>query len=106
MDTDSDATQAQGTSSGPKVIRANQFVLEDATGTARAALGVGKDGRPWLLLLDAKGTVRTWIGEAKYGPRLLLADENGTTRATLGVSEHGPSLLLLDAKGKTIWSPR
>ena len=36
--------QAQGANIGPKVIRANQFILEDETGTDRAILYLDKNG--------------------------------------------------------------
>jgi len=44
---------------GPKVIRANQFVLEDDNGKPRAVMNVGKDGMPGLALLYENG-VRIW----------------------------------------------
>jgi CheY-like chemotaxis protein len=50
---------------GPKVIRANQFVLEDDTGTTRAVLEVGKDGMPGLALLNKNG-VRIWLKPEGY----------------------------------------
>ena len=46
--------QAQGANTGPKVIRANQFILEDETGKTRARLGVDQDG-PGLTLIDETG---------------------------------------------------
>ena len=48
--------QAQGANIGPKVIRANQLILEDETGKIRAGLNVGKDG-PGLSLFDETGKV-------------------------------------------------
>ena len=46
--------QAQGANSGPKVIRATHFILEDETGKTRATLDVSKDG-PRLALYDENG---------------------------------------------------
>jgi hypothetical protein len=36
--------QAQGANIGPKMVRANQFILEDETGTDRAILYLDKNG--------------------------------------------------------------
>ena len=60
---------AQGTPTGPKIMRANQFILEDENGKPRASLVLVKDG-----------------------PVLSLDDENGKTRATLALSKIGPVL--------------
>jgi len=79
--TTTSTAQAQGANSGPKVIRANQFILEDGTGKPRATLAV-----------------------EKTGPRLSLADETGKVRAMLDVNKDGPRLILKDETGKTIRS--
>ena len=66
---------------GAKVMRANQFILEDEDGTVRAALTVDTDG-----------------------PQLILCDGTGVIRARLTVDDDGPQLRLTDETGKTIWS--
>ena len=90
---------AQGASIGPKVIRANQFILEDETGTTRAALQVGKGGSG-LSLYDENGKLRAMVGVVKDGPGLTLFDENGKRRVMLGEYKNGPILGLFDENGK------
>ena len=46
--------QAQGATTGPKVIRANQFVLDDEKGRPRVWLFVDKNG-PRMTMLDESG---------------------------------------------------
>jgi hypothetical protein len=94
---------AQGASTGPKVSRATQFILEDETGKARARLVVDKDG-PGLALYDETGQIRAGLAVDKDGPRLALGDETGKARAGLTVSKDGPRLALSDETGKVIWS--
>jgi len=48
--------QAQGANIGPRIIRANQFVLD-----------------------DEKGRPRVWLFVDKNGPRMTMLDENGGT---------------------------
>ena len=45
---------ALGAKAGPKVIRANAFILENETGKTRAELSVVKSG-PGLVLMDETG---------------------------------------------------
>ena len=117
--------QAQGANSGPKVIRATQFILEDKNGKPRATLGVVKDGAglalfdetgepraaltvgsdgPVLPLLDKTGKPRAVLLADKDGPGLSLNDENGKPRAGLVVTKKGPGLHLLNENGKVVWS--
>jgi hypothetical protein len=72
------AAQAQVAPPGApgKVIRANEFILEDADGKTRAILSVGEAG-PGLLLIDEKGKPRAMLNVNKDGPRLILYDANG-----------------------------
>jgi hypothetical protein len=58
MDTEA-TTQTQGANIERKVIRANQFILEDDNDKTRAVLDVSKDGVPGLTLLYANG-VQIW----------------------------------------------
>jgi hypothetical protein len=95
--------QAQGANTGPKVIRATQFILEDETGKDRAMLVVSKDG-PGLTLYDENGQTRAVLSADKDGPVLALNDETGKARAGLGVDKDGSGLDLLDESGRRIWS--
>ncbi len=113
--------QAQGAGAVPKIISANEFVLKDTDGKARAMLTMLKDGPalclydesinpgavltvtkggPALRLFDKKGVARAALAARKEGPALFLADENGTLRAALVASKDGPALSLADANGK------
>jgi len=117
------ATTAQA--QGPKVIRANQFVLEDEHGKPRATLFLHTDG-PVLALLDEHGKTRAALAAAKAGPSLALHDEmsrsrvalrldkdgpvvslacaNGTTCVWVSVTKDGPRVVLWDENGKAIWT--
>ena len=99
MDTEANA-QTEGTNTGPKLIRANQFVLEDDNGKTRAVLDVGKDGVPGLYLYDDNGTPRAMLGASNHGSVLALCDKNGKTLISLTVSNDGSSLRLSDDDGK------
>ena len=103
MDTEAN-TQAQGANVGPKVIRANKFILEDGNGKERAELNVTKDAGPGLWLVNEKGNPRVILNLTKYGPGLGLTDEKGNPRAMLNVTKDGPGLSLYDENGKVIWS--
>jgi len=104
-----------------KIVRANQFILEDEKGKTRATLDVGKDGPglwlsdengkdrallavgkdgPVLSLLDEKGKYRARLTAPKDGPGLALSDENDKLRALLAVGKDGPGLALLDENDK------
>jgi hypothetical protein len=91
--------QAQGANIGLKVIRANQFILEDENGKTRAVLSVSKEG-PALVLFDETGKPRAGLDAGKDGPGLGLADETGKFRAMLAVDKDGPRLVLFDETGK------
>lgn len=84
----------------PKVIRANQFILEDETGKTRAVLDVSKDGVPGLYLYDDQSTPRAMLGVSNHGSALALCDKNGKTLVSLTVSNDGSSLRLADDHGK------
>jgi hypothetical protein len=86
--------------SEPKVIRANQFVLEDHNGRTRAVLDVSKDGAPGLYLYDDNSKPRAMLGVTTYGSVLALCDKNGKTLVSLTVSNDGSSLRLSDDNGK------
>ena len=98
------ANRAQAQAGGvPAVIRARQFILEDAAGETRAVLLVAKDG-PSLALYDENGQGRAALSVLKGEPGLLLFDANGKGRVALAVTKYGPGLYLRDAAGKTVWS--
>jgi hypothetical protein len=63
--------------SGAKVIRANNFILDDENGKPRATLDVFMD-TPGLKLADENGKPRASLALTKLGPKLGLFDENGT----------------------------
>ena len=97
--TSTPTAQAQGANTGPKVIRATQFILEDETGKARARLVVDKDG-PGLALYDETGQIRAGLGVNKDGAELTLLDETSKPRAMLSMGKDGPGLVLGDETGK------
>lgn len=98
---DSDATAlAREPNSEPKVIRANQFILEDASGKTRAVLDVGRDGAPGFYLYDDNATPRAMLGVSNFGAMLALCDTTGKTVASLAVSADGSALRLSDDQGR------
>ena len=98
MDTDATA-KAQGANGEPKVIRANQFILEGETGKLRVVLRVFKDG---LMLSPCDETGKPIFGLSvfKDEPRLSPCDETGKPRAGLTMGMIGPRLFLYDETGK------
>ena len=88
----------------PKVIRANQFVLEDDKGTPRAMLGVSNDGS-MLALCDKNGTTLISLTVSNDESSLRLSDDNGKTRVVLDVGNDGvPGMALLHGNGVRMWS--
>lgn len=73
--------QAQGAARARKVIRANEFVLEDDKGKTRAMLSVNENG-----------------------PVLGMFDEKGKIRAALVVKENEPMMKMVDPNGKVTWT--
>ena len=73
--------QAQGLGTTTKVIRANEFILEDENHKPRASLAVDKDGA-----------------------NLSLYDENRKPRGMLSVNKGGAGLRLCGPDGETLWS--
>jgi len=82
-----------------KVVRAQEFILEDEDGEVCATLGAGADGSA-LLLKDENGKPRVTLCASKDGPILRLYDENGNARATLGAFKDGSVLGLFDENEK------
>ncbi len=87
----------------PKVLRVNEFVVEDANGKTRIELVVSTEG-PMLAMYDENRTTRLGLGVFPSGSGLQLRDANGKTRIGLGVLPAGPELFLYDETGKKLWS--
>jgi hypothetical protein len=90
---------AQGAEAAPKVIRANEFILEDVNRKPRAGLAVDKDGAN-LSLYDENGEPRASLGATKDGAKLSLYDENGKGGVMLGATKDGADLSLYDENRK------
>lgn len=76
----------------PVVIQAQQFLLVDGAGNAKASLFVGEDGGAVLTLRDDGGEIRAQLGVLKR-------------RAVPGtIGRVKPGLDFYDAKGRPIWS--
>ena len=82
----------------PKVIRSNEFILEDDKGNVRAVLAVTKYG-PQLCLYDENGKTLFELTGAVLG----MMDENGKTRVELAVLQDGAGMALYDEDGNFIW---
>ncbi len=95
MNTEATAQPREGTPD-PKVVRANQFVLEDANGKTRAVLDVDKEGVPGLYLYDADGTPRIMLAVGAHGSVLAMFDRNGKNRVSVAVSSDVASVRLSD----------
>lgn len=92
--------QAQGKPIDRRVVRANEFILEDEKGEERAKLVIAKDG-PQLALFDERGKLRAGMRVGKDMPQLALFDVNGKLRAMLAVGDEGrPQLVMSDEKGR------
>jgi hypothetical protein len=90
---------AENGAKAPNVVRANEFILEDADGKGRATLSVLSDG-PALRLANAKGKICAVLSVTKDTPKLGLIDENGKVRAALGATKDGAVLVLSDENDK------
>jgi hypothetical protein len=79
-----------------KAITAQQIVLEDAKGKARAMLQLNDDGLPVLRMYDAAGKNRIGVGFAKDGlVGVDLADPKGAERILLSVNSDGLTAIRL-----------
>ena len=87
-------------SSEPKRrVEAEEFVLRDANGVARAALSMTLDG-PGLFLYDQSGIVRLGLLIGNDAPGVALFDSLGRPRVSLGLAiDETATLLLRDVKG-------
>jgi hypothetical protein len=91
------------TAAEKKVIRANEFILEDENGKTRAQLSTDKDGTR-LILTDANGKDRVGLHASNDDAWLVLSDANDKGYATLFTHKNEPRLKLLDENGKTVFS--
>jgi hypothetical protein len=81
--------------------------LRNAKGDIVARLTVGSDDMPMLALFAGDNNIRAAVGLRKNGiPFLVLNDANRKPRwlATVGEGEQGPRLQLLDVNGTARWS--
>jgi hypothetical protein len=80
--------------SAPKVITAQAFQVVDSDGRPRAALMVGPDGNPALMLNDTDDNVRLGVSLVEDGtPNVGLCDKGGTIRLDLKLAADGTPLL-------------
>jgi hypothetical protein len=83
-------------------VVARGFVVKDAEGKKRAALGTHEHG-PSLALFDANGTFRAGVGVTSKSSSIELHDGNGKCRMQLkwdGDGQKGPWIGLYDAEGR------
>lgn len=108
-----------------KIIQANEFVLRDAQGNARAALKMGSAGPslalygtdenqvralftvlrsgPAIGFYDPDGKTRVSLGITAKGATLTFNDNNERLRAEMGMFDEGPNLMFLDPEGKPVY---
>lgn len=80
-----------------------RLLLHDAGGRIRAWLGLLDDGSPGLILADQEGKERIALTVAADGsPALGLYDAAGRARARLDVEASGPALTLYDGDGNVL----
>lgn len=80
-------------------VEAEEFVLRDTNGVARAALSMTVDG-PGLFLYDQSGIVRLGLLIGNDAPGVALFDSLGRPRVSLGLSiDETTTLLMRDVKG-------
>jgi hypothetical protein len=90
-------TEAQD---NPTVVTAQRFVVHDAAGNIRAALGFDADGRPGLTLFGQDGADRAQLRLDTDGhPSFFLLDTDGTRRVAIAVNAAGDSILILREPG-------
>ncbi|MFQ5896989.1 MAG: hypothetical protein ACE5JN_01900 [Candidatus Methylomirabilia bacterium] len=89
----------------PLVADLSRLILYDRDTNPRAALGVGLDGSPHLLLYGSGETVQGRLMVLASGaPALSLFDSDKGLRAVLRLGTGGsPRLVLADKHGKIIW---
>jgi len=95
-------TMAGAASRLAQTMEAEEFVLRDKEGAARAALAVRPDGTAGLGLFDGEGRVRLSFDMSKeHSPGVNLYDASGKLRSALAIRPDGtPGLGLFDKDGK------
>ena len=83
----------------PSTVKAQQFVLVDASGQTRGDLIVGSDG-PALELYDSNKTLRVGLAVLGDMPTLTLKDSAGVGRLVAGIVPTGPGMMLYDQRGR------
>jgi hypothetical protein len=90
----------------PRALEAEEFVLRDSRGQARATLGMTQNPAATLLRIDGdNGKPRTRLIVSNDGTASLeVLDSNERVRVLLGVRENGvPRLWLGNESGKIVW---
>lgn len=81
-------------------IDTGHIVLRDADGQMRAWLGIAEGG-PRLIFFDASGQQRLGVGMTRQGePALGIFDMGENQRVVLGVVEGWPGFVIRDPQGK------
>lgn len=86
----------------PSTIEAQEFVVQDTSGTPRATLGIGKDGTAALKLLSSqKKTAVVTMGVTKDGqPFFEMRSPTSKCKIVLSVKDDVPRFQMLDRQGK------
>jgi len=84
-----------------KTVRANGFILEDASGRPRAEIGFDKRGSPGLNIYSGAGKAEVVLGfDERQKPNLNLNDGNETKRLGMGFDTEGfPGIDVLGSDG-------
>lgn len=83
-------TMGQTSSAVPDTLQAQQFLLRDASGKLRGAMGVTSDGAVGLNFSDPSGRTRLTVDLAANGtPGVDLYDQDGKVRATMALGDDG-----------------
>jgi hypothetical protein len=85
-----------------KVVEAENFIIRDASGNIRGALGIADDGSVGLNMNDSKGNTRISLDIATNDtPGLDFYDAAGHARAMMALGlDGGPGLGFYDEAGK------
>jgi hypothetical protein len=81
-------------------IDVGQVVLRDADGQMRGWLGIA-DGGPRLIFFDSSGQQRMGVGMTRQGePAVAIFDGGQNERAVMGLVDGCPGLVMRDPQGK------